>query len=142
MIRRPPRSTLTDTLFPYTTLFRSRSSTPARHDRSRCGKPPAIYPLSGLHPVPRSGREELPMRRPPPRHALRGWLPPNRKRCPPFPRAQTASAADHKMSHSARSSPPILLHALLRRLMAQAISSIEIGRAHVCNQATNVTIVV
>src|SRR3546814_10373955 len=26
MIRRPPRSTLTDTLFPYTTLFRSRSS--------------------------------------------------------------------------------------------------------------------
>src|SRR3546814_17168863 len=28
MIRRPPRSTLTDTLFPYTTLFRSR------HDQS------------------------------------------------------------------------------------------------------------
>src|SRR3546814_16231038 len=36
MIRRPPRSTRTDTLFPYTTLFRSgcagtRSRTPARH---------------------------------------------------------------------------------------------------------------
>src|SRR3546814_3138050 len=27
MIRRPPRSTRTDTLFPYTTLFRSESST-------------------------------------------------------------------------------------------------------------------
>src|SRR3546814_15166255 len=27
MIRRPPRSTRTDTLFPYTTLFRSNSST-------------------------------------------------------------------------------------------------------------------
>src|SRR3546814_14793859 len=26
MIRRPPRSTLTDTLFPYTTLFRSRQA--------------------------------------------------------------------------------------------------------------------
>src|SRR3546814_10340940 len=26
MIRRPPRSTLTDTLFPYTTLFRSKRS--------------------------------------------------------------------------------------------------------------------
>src|SRR3546814_14137492 len=26
VIRRPPRSTLTDTLFPYTTLFRSRVS--------------------------------------------------------------------------------------------------------------------
>src|SRR3546814_10590888 len=36
MIRRPPRSTRTDTLFPYTTLFRSRSSltsiTPIRED--------------------------------------------------------------------------------------------------------------
>src|SRR3546814_8952281 len=30
MIRRPPRSTRTDTLFPYTTLFRSRSSSRAR----------------------------------------------------------------------------------------------------------------
>src|SRR3546814_12207401 len=29
MIRRPPRSTRTDTLFPYTTLFRSRSLTGA-----------------------------------------------------------------------------------------------------------------
>src|SRR3546814_2470136 len=124
MIRRPPRSTLTDTLFPYTTLFRSRSSTPARHDRSRCGKPPAIYPLSGLHPVPRSGREDLHMRRPPPRHALRGWLPPNRKRRPPSPRAQTASEAPHKMSRYARDSPPILLHALLRRIKATAISSL------------------
>src|SRR3546814_7114967 len=27
MIRRPPRSTRTDTLFPYTTLFRSRTAT-------------------------------------------------------------------------------------------------------------------
>src|SRR3546814_13882989 len=29
MLRRPPRSTRTDTLFPYTTLFRSISMTPA-----------------------------------------------------------------------------------------------------------------
>src|SRR3546814_16126193 len=28
MIRRPPRSTLTDTLFPYTTLFRSKTVAP------------------------------------------------------------------------------------------------------------------
>src|SRR3546814_4860874 len=28
MIRRPPRSTRTDTLFPYTTLFRSRNEAP------------------------------------------------------------------------------------------------------------------
>src|SRR3546814_3020793 len=29
MIRRPPRSTRTDTLFPYTTLFRSHTAQPA-----------------------------------------------------------------------------------------------------------------
>src|SRR3546814_15548360 len=31
MIRRPPRSTRTDTLFPYTTLFRSRPGNPRHH---------------------------------------------------------------------------------------------------------------
>src|SRR3546814_5136788 len=35
MIRRPPRSTRTDTLFPYTTLFRSMCLQPAR----RRGRP-------------------------------------------------------------------------------------------------------
>src|SRR3546814_6756983 len=37
MIRRPPRSTRTDTLFPYTTLFRSRSpGAPASRSTSTC----------------------------------------------------------------------------------------------------------
>src|SRR3546814_8352868 len=34
MIRRPPRSTRTDTLFPYTTLFRSRAGQHRRDDRA------------------------------------------------------------------------------------------------------------
>src|SRR3546814_20317820 len=34
MIRRPPRSTLTDTLFPYTTLFRSRRRAPCGSARA------------------------------------------------------------------------------------------------------------
>src|SRR3546814_14158943 len=45
MIRRPPRSTRTDTLFPYTTLFRSQRFSPGpsslsvdRIDRCRRGK--------------------------------------------------------------------------------------------------------
>src|SRR3546814_12226428 len=41
MIRRPPRSTRTDTLFPYTTLFRSKPGNYAvyvRHDRNGNGK--------------------------------------------------------------------------------------------------------
>src|SRR3546814_6998247 len=35
MIRRPPRSTRTDTLFPYTTLFRSRDRTAVRDRGAR-----------------------------------------------------------------------------------------------------------
>src|SRR3546814_20053141 len=36
MIRRPPRSTRTDTLFPYTTLFRSRRNRPRGDGRVPC----------------------------------------------------------------------------------------------------------
>src|SRR3546814_10370665 len=36
MIRRPPRSTRTDTLFPYTTLFRSEKATEGRIVGFRC----------------------------------------------------------------------------------------------------------
>src|SRR3546814_20781831 len=38
MIRRPPRSTRTDTLFPYTTLFRSQGSTPKVVAIARIGR--------------------------------------------------------------------------------------------------------
>src|SRR3546814_13665234 len=48
MIRRPPRSTRTDTLFPYTTLFRSRRQLPRGagppHQRA---PPPAILTSMG-----------------------------------------------------------------------------------------------
>src|SRR3546814_11837553 len=57
MIRRPPRSTRTDTLFPYTTLFRSaiarmgRTSTAFPRPRCRCGnicllRPDRLYLVS------------------------------------------------------------------------------------------------
>src|SRR3546814_8081282 len=57
MIRRPPRSTRTDTLFPYTTLFRSRA--PGRVHRGRAegadstGRHPAH---AGLEAAP-AGRQ-------------------------------------------------------------------------------------
>src|SRR3546814_6857425 len=42
MIRRPPRSTRTDSLFPYTTLFRSQASQcRARADAGSLGRAPA-----------------------------------------------------------------------------------------------------
>src|SRR3546814_5003394 len=49
MIRRPPRSTRTDTLFPYTTLFRSpaRPEPPARRRRPR--QPAAAAPVGKHH---------------------------------------------------------------------------------------------
>src|SRR3546814_8408304 len=45
MIRRPPRSTLTDTLFPYTTLFRSDHRA---HGSSGHPHDPAMYPKGVL----------------------------------------------------------------------------------------------
>src|SRR3546814_18884205 len=49
MIRRPPRSTRTDTLFPYTTLFRSSENEPSHaeflktaHPIGRYGEPAEI----------------------------------------------------------------------------------------------------
>src|SRR3546814_8771927 len=45
MIRRPPRSTRTDALFPYTTLFRSRHYFRAGRDRSY-----AVLGVQGLAP--------------------------------------------------------------------------------------------
>src|SRR3546814_8426283 len=48
MIRRPPRSTRTDTLFPYTTLFRSRDH------RIRQGRGPRAH--AELHRLQRRGR--------------------------------------------------------------------------------------
>src|SRR3546814_7423346 len=57
MIRRPPRSTRTDTLFPYTTLFRSHRSQHAawcscRPSCGRSGVPdPPFYPKAGCRAV-------------------------------------------------------------------------------------------
>src|SRR3546814_20740698 len=54
MIRRPPRSTRTDTLFPYTTLFRSPGFRRSRRQRQICSHAPerveAFQPRQPLHP--------------------------------------------------------------------------------------------
>src|SRR3546814_14794434 len=44
MIRRPPRSTRTDTLFPYTTLFRSRAQSAANAEAP-------VFPGRGGAPI-------------------------------------------------------------------------------------------
>src|SRR3546814_18675089 len=56
MIRRPPRSTRTDTLFPYTTLFRSAADQSHPPDRRRCRagavrRLPAVLPHAHGRPA-------------------------------------------------------------------------------------------
>src|SRR3546814_2128405 len=48
MIRRPPRSTRTDTLFPYTTLFRSEPSTHGSRQRLP-GRQPGVRTEASYH---------------------------------------------------------------------------------------------
>src|SRR3546814_4292451 len=55
MIRRPPRSTRTDTLFPYTTLFRSTGNHPA----ARSMRPSGIWGAHGQATIPQSTVERL-----------------------------------------------------------------------------------
>src|SRR3546814_19019527 len=58
MIRRPPRSTRTDTLFPYTTLFRSRGRTrppPRLHERPARRRAGRDSDRRDMQPVPPDG---------------------------------------------------------------------------------------
>src|SRR3546814_19806599 len=70
MIRRPPRSTRTDTLFPYTTLFRSGRM--AAQDRQRRGAADGGVYRTRCRIGPRLAPE--------PRQALRRWIVGNRRR--------------------------------------------------------------
>src|SRR3546814_1862829 len=58
MIRRPPRSTRTDTLFPYTTLFRSLRRQPERHLRQALDQPVAEEAQQRRVEAFRRGRSE------------------------------------------------------------------------------------
>src|SRR3546814_12252319 len=49
MIRRPPRSTRTDTLFPYTTLFRSQSDSLPLTAANLCNRAPCRDADSGMN---------------------------------------------------------------------------------------------
>src|SRR3546814_12967883 len=51
MIRRPPRSTRTDTLFPYTTLFRSRRQSPYEDIARIAGTDVADMAVARLNPA-------------------------------------------------------------------------------------------
>src|SRR3546814_4381152 len=75
MIRRPPRSTRTDTLFPYTTLFRSGSAAPRR--RCRSAPPSRGGTAVRSPPASRTAPRRSTCRRP---TARRSPAPPNSRR--------------------------------------------------------------
>src|SRR3546814_18176837 len=83
MIRRPPRSTRTDTLFPYTTLFRSRP--PGAADQAADGSKRESKAEQGRPDQPRrecpAVEPRLPQR-PAERHREQGRVQPTRKPMP------------------------------------------------------------
>src|SRR3546814_9800938 len=93
MIRRPPRSTRTDTLFPYTTLFRSR---PLRRRWRRAGRRGGARTGAQYPPPPRAARRRR--RRP---RAVQGFrpqrpaVPPDRGRGRPAVGVADARSEEH-----------------------------------------------
>src|SRR3546814_19246162 len=88
MIRRPPRSTRTDTLFPYTTLFRAVHATPASARPVRRGRHRPVHPRRRARRTPsRTGRCASPgptaaaTGRPEPRTTTHSWPCPARRPC-------------------------------------------------------------
>src|SRR3546814_13772916 len=112
MIRRPPRSTRTDTLFPYTTLFRSTAG------RGRCSPPWRLPPRDACRATTAPG-SRAPPRRPPRRARGRGrrrrgrdarWRSPgalpttSRPRCPrPRPSRRRRGTSRRRRRRAARS---------------------------------------
>src|SRR3546814_4903939 len=82
MIRRPPRSTRTDSLFPYTPLFRSREP-PQRFPRQELRR---RLPRLELLPRPERWRRRLQLPR-----LRQPWQPWFRRVPPPFPPASPCS---------------------------------------------------
>src|SRR3546814_4850401 len=60
MKRQPPRSSRTDTLLPYTTLFRSDVSAPSRSLIRKSGKAPRVIRDGALYHVPMMYRNQTP----------------------------------------------------------------------------------
>src|SRR3546814_20671768 len=110
MIRRPPRATRTDTLFPYTTLFRSLLSGPPEPDRRLLdelrGVAAAFAALSAgkekVPPIPAALPEKEIVPPPPPPPKL--TAPPQ---APPVPKAQPVSETieEHGAQHAALPPP-------------------------------------
>src|SRR3546814_6430213 len=121
MIRRPPRSTRTDTLFPYTTLFRSRRAARGLGHRRTSGASigRAAFPHAAPGPAPRqnpAGHRRM--------HSRQRFLKTRARPCSPV---DAAIIRTHL--HTAYYGP----HSSIR--------TGKIGRAHVLPTVTNAPLV-
>src|SRR3546814_7304126 len=116
MIRRPPRSTRTDTLFPYTTLFRSLNIDQLRAQGT--GWQSVLYwTLIELF-----GRSSVPLL-----SIISGWLV-----------MSSVSKRDYAQFAGGKAKS-LLLPMVAWNLIT--VGLVEIGRAHVCTPVTNATLV-
>src|SRR3546814_3665453 len=133
LIRRPPRSTRTDTLFPYTTLFRSLpAGRRPQHDRRR--RRSHYRPDEG----DRQSDQDLGLRRP--QHARSGPEPgPGPRQDPEGDRTMNLMASDLDYGQSPPIEPNLDPYALAKALPGRHLiggklvpaASGKIGRAHV-----------
>src|SRR3546814_20928226 len=101
MIRRPPRSTRTDTLFPYTTLFRSLPPPDDGRGAAACaraGRPPGAPHAPPPQPA-RAAAAAWPAARPPAHHPPldRARRPADRPRLEQAPRQAAAARRGHRL---------------------------------------------
>src|SRR3546814_8032150 len=120
MIRRPPRSTRTDSLFPYTTLFLSPAAA-----QTPPAATPAILPDGTLLDVNAEGKST----RVPDLATIRAGV---------VTQAATAAAA---LSENAARMDRVLAALKGAGVAARDIATAKIGRAHVCTPVTNAHLV-
>src|SRR3546814_6293474 len=113
MIRRPPRSTRTDTLFPYTTLFRSRLTAGAREIAN--GIYSQLASLAARYRQTASHRSQIVL--------ARGSIRLRQRHHKGVLRLDRRTRRYHR-NHPAPNLEPVALHAV-------KTIAIEIGRAHV-----------
>src|SRR3546814_8003187 len=140
MIRRPPRSTRTDTLFPYTTLFRSSLGVSCDYVAPFIGRVPFFLEVNNA--MPRTfGRNQVHVSQ------VAGWCEVDRplvEVAPAVPSAIDQRIAAHVVERIPdRATLQVGIGSIPNALLAglRDHRDLEIGRAHVCTPVTNAQLV-
>src|SRR3546814_1516172 len=129
MIRRPPRSTRTDTLFPYTTLFRSPAASPAPAP----APPPKSEAAAPVAPPAPTGNVEAAALSPSVRRAVLEFG--------VDPATITGTGKDGRITKDDVVAAAQKGGSTAPAAAASPAPAAQIGRAHVCTPVTNAHIV-